>query len=226
MPPKTRDPSGAQNMTQSTENKEETSSSGDSAPTPSSAPPSVPPTGPAPAPTRSHTFVVHVEDIPGVLNRVSSLFRRRNYNIDSLTVSRTHQEGVSRMTVVVQADDDKAKRIEANLYKLVNVLRVDNISDEPAVVRDLALIKVRATPEQRSQILTVCEVFRARVLDVSPRSVVVEMSGTREKINGLLDVLEPFGLVELVQSGVIGMARGADHTGASLPPTRKSIHVA
>ena len=96
------------------------------------------------------TFVAYVEDQPGVLNRIASLFRRRNFNIVSLNVGRTHEPGISRMTVVIEADDDKARRIEANLYKLVNVLSVEDIPNQPNIVRDIALIKVNAPPEKRS----------------------------------------------------------------------------
>lgn len=155
------------------------------------------------------TFVVYVENVPGVLNRVASLFRRRNYNIDSLNVGRSHEPGVSRMTIVVDADKDKARRFEANLYKLVNVLRVDDITDTPSVTRDLALIKVRCDADNRSKVLDVCEVFRARVIDMAVDSVVIEITGPQDKIHNLTDVLAPFGIVEMVQSGAIAMKRGA-----------------
>jgi acetolactate synthase I/III small subunit len=155
------------------------------------------------------TFVAYVEDQPGVLNRISSLFRRRNFNIVSLNVGRAHAPGVSRMTFVVEADDAHARRIEANLYKLVNVLSVEDITDKPNVVRDLALIKVNAPPERRGEIFQLCQVFRARPLDVGPDSLVVEITGTQDKIQGLVAVLEPFGILELVQSGTVAMTRGA-----------------
>jgi acetolactate synthase-1/3 small subunit len=155
------------------------------------------------------TFVAYVEDQPGVLNRIASLFRRRNFNIVSLNVGRTHEPGISRMTVVVEADDDKARRIEANLYKLVNVLSVEDISKQPTIVRDIALIKVKAPPEQRSEVLQLCQVFRARALDVGPDTLVVEVTGTQDKIEGLLAILAPFGVLEMVQSGTVAMTRGA-----------------
>ena len=154
------------------------------------------------------TFVAYVEDQPGVLNRIASLFRRRNFNIVSLNVGRTHEPGISRMTVVVEADDDKARRIEANLYKLVNVLSVEDISKQPTIVRDIALIKVKAPPEQRSEVLQLCQVFRARALDVGPDTLVVEITGTQDKIEGLLAILSPFGVLEMVQSGTVAMTRG------------------
>jgi len=163
----------------------------------------------APDALTQHTFVAYVEDQPGVLNRIASLFRRRNFNIISLNVGRTHVPGISRMTVVVEADDDKAMRIEANLYKLVNVLSVEDITNQPNIVRDIALIKVKAPPEKRSEVLQLCQVFRARAVDVGPDALVVEITGTQDKIMGLLTILEPFGVLEMVQSGTVAMTRGA-----------------
>jgi acetolactate synthase-1/3 small subunit len=154
------------------------------------------------------TFVAHVEDRPGVLNRVVSLFRRRGYNIASLTVGTTDQEGVSRLTVVMEADDDAARRIEANLYKLVNVLFVEDLTRAATVTRDLALIKVRASTETRPQILQLLEVFRARAVDVTPEAMVLEMTGVAEKIDGLIEVLRPFGILEMVRTGIVAMTRG------------------
>jgi acetolactate synthase-1/3 small subunit len=156
----------------------------------------------------THTFVAYVEDQPGVLNRVTSLFRRRNYNIVSLNVGRTNQEGVSRMTMVVEADDDKASRIEANLYKMVNVLSVEDITHKSNVSRDLVLIKVKAGPDKRSEILQLCEVFRAHFIDVHPETLMVEVTGTQDKIDGLVAMLAPFGILEMVQTGTIAMTRG------------------
>ena len=115
-----------------------------------------------------HTFAVYVEDKPGVLNRIASLFRRRAFNIDSLTVGHTETEGVSRMTIVCDADETSARRIEANVYKLVNVLRVDDLSQLSSVDRELAMVKVSATSENRAQVMQLADVFRARVVDVSP----------------------------------------------------------
>jgi acetolactate synthase-1/3 small subunit len=155
-----------------------------------------------------NTFVVLVENIPGVLTRVSSLVRRRGFNIESLTVGHTETEGVSRMTIVVDTDDLGARRVEANLYKLLNVLRVDNITNQSTVSRDLALIKVSATQETRSQILQLADVFRARVVDVSPTSVMIESTGAEEKIDKLVEVLRPYGILEMGRTGRLSMARG------------------
>jgi acetolactate synthase-1/3 small subunit len=154
------------------------------------------------------TFVVRVEDRPGVLTRVAEIFRRRAFNIESLTVGHTETPGVSRMTIVVEADESAARRLEAHLYKLVNVLRVDNISDRPAVFRDLAMIKVATTAETRAQVMQLVEVFRARVVDVGPTSLIIEITGTEDKIDGLVEVLRPYGVLEMARTGRVAMPRG------------------
>ena len=156
-----------------------------------------------------HNLVAYVEDKPGVLNRVASLFRRRAFNIESLTVGHTEQSGVSRMTIVVDADDMTARRIEANLYKLVNVLRVDDVTEKSSVVRDLALIKVAVNTANRTEVMQLADVFRARIVDVTNDSVIVETTGTEDKIEGLIEVLRPFGIIEMVRTGIVAMARGA-----------------
>jgi acetolactate synthase-1/3 small subunit len=160
-----------------------------------------------------HTFAVYVDNKPGVLNRVASLFRRRAFNIESLTVGRTEEPGISRMTVVVDTDEYGARRLEANLYKLIPVRRVDNITSRPTISRDLALIKISAGGDVRAQVMQLVEVYRARVVDVSPESLVIEATGTEDKIDSLLDVLRPYGVVEMVRTGRVAMARG---TGASV----------
>src|SRR5579862_4343186 len=160
-----------------------------------------------------NTYVVYVENKPGVLTRVASLFRRRAFNIDSLTVGRTEKPEVSRMTITVDADADQARRIEASLYKLVNTLLVEDITDEPAITRDLAMIKVAAQHDQRSHVLQLANVFRARVVDVAPESLVLEITGGEDKIDGLLEVLRPFGVLEMVRTGIVAMRRGKSSSG-------------
>lgn len=155
------------------------------------------------------TFIVHVEDQPGVLTRVSSLIRRRGFNIESLTVGHTEQPGVSRMTIVIESDELAVARIEANLYKLVNVIRVENVTPQPAVFRDLAMIKVAATEGTRGAIMQLVDVFRARVVDVSPDSLIIESTGTEDKIDGLVEMLKPYGVLEMARTGRVAMARGA-----------------
>jgi acetolactate synthase-1/3 small subunit len=159
---------------------------------------------------KPRTFVVLVEDVPGVLDRVASLFRRRAYNIESLSVGHTDRRGVSHITVVIEADDRTAALVEANLYKLASVLEVKDVSNLPSVVRDLALIKVRADQKNRAEILQLAEVFRARVVDVSPEALIFEITGSEDKINGLVDVLRPFGILEMARTGVVAMARATE----------------
>jgi acetolactate synthase I/III small subunit len=155
-----------------------------------------------------HTFAIYVDNKPGVLNRVASLFRRRAFNIESLTVGHTETPGVSRMTVVVDTDEYGARRLEAHLYKLVPCRRVDNITASPAISRDLALIKVAATGEARTHVMQLVDVYRARIVDVSPESLVIETTGTEDKIDSLVEVLRPYGVVELVRTGRVAMVRG------------------
>lgn len=176
------------------------------------------------APERElHTFIAYVEDRPGVLAAVASLFRRRAYNIDSLTVGRTNIGGVSRMTIVVEADAAQARLVEANLYKMVYVLRVHDVTAEPTVVRDLAMIKVSSGAAERPQVLQIAEVFRARVVDIAPQALIMEITGTEDKIQGLVDNLEPFGIVEMVRTGTVAMTRGAD--AIAVDPTFVNVRV-
>jgi acetolactate synthase I/III small subunit len=157
-----------------------------------------------------YTFITLVENKPGVLNRVASLFRRRNFNIESLAVGRTEKPDVSRMTIVVECHDDMdAHKIEANLYKLVNVIDVQDVTLQPSVARDLALIKVKSGPEQRAQVNNLAEIFRARIVDVAADSVIVEVTGTEEKIEGMIELLRPIGIMEMVRTGQVAMTRGA-----------------
>ena len=165
-----------------------------------------------------HTFVVYVEDRTGVLNRVASLFRRRGYNIQSLTVGETETPGISRMTITVPSDAAGARRLEAHLYKLPHVVRVEDITNRPSVVRDLVLIKVCADRQVRSQIMEIVQVFRARVVDVAPESLVIEMTGTEDKIEGLLDVLRPYSVIEMVRTGRVAITRGLGSEAATIAP--------
>jgi acetolactate synthase-1/3 small subunit len=159
-----------------------------------------------------HTFAVYVDNKPGVLNRVASLVRRRAFNIESLTVGHTEVAGLSRMTVVVDTDEYGARRLEAHLYKIVPVRRVENITARPSIARDLALIKVAATGEARTHVMQLVDVYRARIIDVSPESLVIETTGTEDKIDSLLEVLRPYGVIEMVRTGRVAMARGSGPT--------------
>jgi acetolactate synthase I/III small subunit len=157
-----------------------------------------------------HTFVVYVENRPGVLNRIASLFRRRGYNIESLTVGHTERPGISRMTIVSAISAGAAHRVEANIYKLVNVLSVVDVTSASTVSRSLALIKVEARDESRRRLMEIVRVFRARVVDLAPRSLIIEITGAEEKIRALVEVLRPFGIVEMVRTGQVVMTRGLD----------------
>jgi acetolactate synthase-1/3 small subunit len=159
-----------------------------------------------------HTFIALVENKPGVLNRVASLFRRRNFNIESLAVGRTENSEVSRMTIVVDCPNDEvdAHKIEANLYKLINVIDVQDVTHQPSVTRDLALIKVRVEPERRGDVSGLAEIFRARIVDVAVDSVIVEITGTEDKIEGMIELLRPLGIVEMVRTGQVSMTRGVN----------------
>lgn len=157
----------------------------------------------------SHVLVVYTDDEPGVLTRVASLFRRRGFNIHSLTVGPTERLEVSRMTVVVDTDEATARRAVEHLRKLVNVLEVQQLGIGRAnVLRDLALIRVNAGPARRSEVLQLVEVFRANVVDIADDSLVIECTGSLGKIEALVDTLRPFGIIELGRTGAVAMARG------------------
>lgn len=157
------------------------------------------------------TLVAWVEDKPGVLNRVASLFRRRAFNIESLTVGHTEEPGVSRMTIVVDGERTDTEKVVQNLYKLVNVIKVKDVTDQPAVIRDLALIKVKASNGNRAEVMQIVETFRARVVDVGLDALTVEVTGTEDKIDGLFEVLQPFGVQEMVRTGRVAMVRGTNN---------------
>ncbi len=158
----------------------------------------------------NYTFIALVENKPGVLNRVASLFRRRNFNIESLAVGRTEKPEVSRMTVVVNCPngDIDAHKIEANLYKLINVLDVQDVTHQPSVTRDLALIKIMVGPDRRAEVNGLADIFRARIVDVAADSVIIEITGTEDKIEGMIELLRPIGIVEMVRTGQVAMTRG------------------
>jgi acetolactate synthase-1/3 small subunit len=164
-----------------------------------------------------HTFVAYVEDKPGVLTRVASLFRRLNINIISVTVGASERPGLSRMTLVCEASAEAGHRIRASLFKLENVIDVDDIAGAPAVNRELALIKVAATRHTRSTIFELAEVFRARIVDLTAESLMIEMTGVESKIEGLIQVLNESDnrILEICRSGKMTMRRG-HHTSSVL----------
>jgi len=156
-----------------------------------------------------HTLSVLVEDQPGVLARIAGLFSRRGFNIESLAVGPTEHAGVSRMTIAVNVEDLPLEQVTKQLNKLINVLKIVELDPEHSVQRELLLVKVRADTETRSQVLETVQLFRAKVVDVAPDSVVIEATGNADKLEALLRVLEPFGVKELVQSGMVAVGRGA-----------------
>ena len=159
-------------------------------------------------PAEQHTIVALVQDRPGVLNRISSLFRRRGFNIASLAVGESEQAHLSRMTFVVEGDEDTVEQVTKQLNKLIDVIKVTELNDRDIVARELALIKVHATPATRSEIIQLLDIFRASIVDVSPQSLVIEVTGEEDKINALYNLLRPFGIRELMRTGRIAMPRG------------------
>jgi len=161
---------------------------------------------------KNHTVVAVVEDKPGVLMRVSSLFRRRGFNIESLTVGPTEAPGLSRMTIVVDGESAPVEQVEKQLYKLIDVIKVSDLSNEEIVARELALIKVRANNVNRHEILEIAGVFRADIVDLATNSVILQVVGDEEKIDGLIQMCEPYGIRELSRTGRMAMVRGAKTT--------------
>ena len=160
-----------------------------------------------------HTLSVLVENKPGVLARVSGLFSRRGFNIDSLAVGPTEHPAVSRMTIVVNVEGLALEQVTKQLHKLVNVLKIVELEPASSVQRELLLVKVRADLETRSHVLETVSLFRAKVVDVAPDAVTIEATGSGDKLDALLRVLEPFGIRELVQSGMVAVGRGSRSMG-------------
>jgi acetolactate synthase I/III small subunit len=156
-----------------------------------------------------HTLSVLVENKPGVLARVAGLFSRRGFNIDSLAVGETEHAEISRITIVVNAEDSPLEQVTKQLNKLVHVLKIVELESAASVQRELLLVKVRADRPTRSQVLETVQLFRARVVDVSPDALTVEATGTAEKLDALLRDLEPYGIKEMVQSGLVAIGRGS-----------------
>jgi len=155
------------------------------------------------------TLIARVEDKPGVLNRVASLFRRRNFNIESLTVGHSEMPGVSRMTIVTDEEELLRRNvIRSNLLKLISVIEVQDVTDMPCVVRETALVKVKADATQRGQVMDVAEMYRGRIVDVATATLIIEVTGEPSKIDSMIGVLEPFGVLEIMRTGKIAITRG------------------
>jgi acetolactate synthase-1/3 small subunit len=166
-----------------------------------------------------HVLVALVENKPGVLTRVASLFRRRGFNIESLTVGHTDSPEISRMTIVVDANKTDATMVEHNLYKLVNVIEVQDVTRQPAVMRDLALIKVAINERTRFEIVQLADIYHAKVVDVCPDSMILEVTGPEAKIDSIAEMLQPYGILEMVRTGLVAMVRGSGHF-TGFPPER------
>ena len=159
-------------------------------------------------PSQKRILVALVEDKPGVLNRVASLLRRRNFNIDSIAVGHSAQPKLSRMTIVVEGDNDMLEQARKQLDKLVEVVKIVDITGYDSVIRELALIKVKATHITRSEIIQIVDVFRANIVDVSSDTLVIEVTGDGEKVDSLMDLLRGFGIKEIARTGIIALTRG------------------
>lgn len=155
-----------------------------------------------------HTLSVLVENKPGVLTRIAALFARRGFNIDSLAVGETEDPRLSRMTIAVDAQDSPLEQVTKQLHKLINVIKITDLDPASSVERELMLVKVRADADSRTEIMQIVEVFRAKIVDVGKDELVVEVTGTREKMEAILGLMRPFGVVELVRTGRIAMGRG------------------
>ena len=156
-----------------------------------------------------HTITALVRDKPGVLARVAGMFSRRGFNISNLAVGRSETAGLSRMTFVVEGDEWVFEQVAKQLYKLIDVVRVTDISSESIVTREMALVKVKASPESRSEIMQMVDIFRANIVDVGKDSLIIEVTGDEEKIDALVMLLQPFGVRETMRTGRIAMIRGA-----------------
>ncbi|MSP78221.1 MAG: acetolactate synthase small subunit [Dehalococcoidia bacterium] len=171
---------------------------------------------------RVHTIVALLRDRPGVLNRVASVIRRRGFNISSLTVGNCETEGLSRMTFVVQGDDNIADQVTKQLRKLMDVVRIADISYESFISREMALIKVRANPATRGEIMQIVDIFRANIVDVSPEALVIEVTGDEDKVASLLGMVNHFGVCEVQRSGRLSMVRGMIGAGDSTAVVTRS----
>ncbi len=158
---------------------------------------------------KKHTLAVTVENRPGVLTRVTTLFRRRGYNIESLAVGATENPSISRITIVVCGDERILEQVTKQLYKLVDVIKIVDITEERSVDRELVLVKVKADATVRPDIVQIVDIFRARIVDIGKNSLIVEVTGDSGKIDALVDSLQPFGILELVRTGKIAMVRGS-----------------
>ena len=177
------------------------------APPPAHAAPP-PRTVPGTGAQRRHVLVAIVNNRPGVLNRVASLMRARNFNIESLAVSHLEDPGISRMTITLRGDDVNVEQATKQLYKLIDVLKVQDVTDDPTVQHELVLVKVRATDRNRGELISIVEMHKARIVDMAPDSVIVETTGTEAEVDALIALVRGYGIKELVRTGTVVMSRG------------------
>jgi len=156
---------------------------------------------------KRHTMIAWMEDKPGVLNRVAGLFRRRNFNIESLAVGHSETAGISRMTFVAKGTNRDMRQVETQLYKLINVTRVEDVTHQDPITRELALIKVQASNENRAEVMQIVDIYRARIVHVDMQSVIIQIVGKEGQVNSLIDLLHNFGILEMVRTGRVAMVR-------------------
>ena len=157
---------------------------------------------------RKHILVALVQDKPGVLNRIASTLRRRNFNIESIAVGHIELPRLSRMTIIVEGDDGDIEQVRKQLDKIIEVIRISDITNENPVSREMAMIKVKASPSTRSEIIQIIDIFRANIVDVSPDSLIIVVTGNSEKVETLIELLKGFGIREMSRTGVIALPRG------------------
>ena len=174
--------------------------------------------------TEYHTITALVEDKPGVLARVAGMFSRRGFNISNLSVGHSESPGLSRMTFVVEGDEWVVEQVAKQLYKLIDVVRVSDISEDAIVVRELALVKVKSSPETRPEIMQIVDIFRANIVDVANDALIIEVTGDEEKIDALLQLLKPFTIKETMRTGRVAMTRGSAATGSKKTRVDKTDH--
>ncbi len=173
---------------------------------------------------KKHTLVALMQDRPGVLTRAVSLFRRRGFNIESLTVGHSETPGVSRMTLVVESE--AVEQVVKQLYRLVEVLKVSDVTEDPTVEREMVLVKIHATNTNRSEIMTLAQIFGAKIVDVASTSMIIEMTGTPDKVQNFVDVIRPFGIKEMMRTGRVAMVRGSrTHQGSDYVEVEENGHL-
>ena len=170
------------------------------------------------------TISALVQDKPGVLNRVSSMFRRRGFNIASLAVGHSEIPNLSRMTFVVEGDDRVVEQVTKHLHKLIDVIKVSDISEDNVVSRELSLIRVKSNVQNRSEIMQIVDIFRANIVDVAPESLIIEVTGDEDKIESLQDLLKGFGILETMRTGTIAMNRGLESRQDNNNPRRQATN--